>query len=105
MTAQQPGWAPVPKHPDATTVLVLGILGLVLCGVLAPFAWVMGNKALREIDANPGRVDGRSEVNAGRILGIIGTVLLGLGILAAVALFGLFAVGAAVGTGSSTSSF
>jgi hypothetical protein len=25
----------------------------VVCGVLGPFAWVMGNRALAEIDAEP----------------------------------------------------
>jgi len=46
------------------TSLVLGILGLVLCGLLSPFAIAYGR---------PG--------SAGRILGIVGTVLL---------IFGLF---------------
>lgn len=73
-----PGYAGqyAPKHPQATTVLVLGILSLVVCGLLGPFAWAMGNRALREIDANPGAYQGRSEANAGRICGIIATVLL-----------------------------
>ncbi|MCH8971439.1 MAG: hypothetical protein IH918_05050, partial [Acidobacteria bacterium] len=30
-----------PEPSQATTILVLGILGLILCQVLAPFAWVM----------------------------------------------------------------
>ena len=65
----QPGYQPggyVPDHPKATTSLVLGILGLVLCGVLAPFAWVMGGRAVREIDASQGTVGGRGTANAGR---------------------------------------
>ncbi len=75
------GWgagAPnVREHPDGTTVLVLGILGLVVCGVLAPFAWVKGNKAKAEIDAAPHvHWTNRGSVTAGRILGIIGTVLI-----------------------------
>jgi uncharacterized membrane protein YjgN (DUF898 family) len=70
-----------PEHPQATTVLILGILGLVLCGVLAPFAWVMGNRVVREIDASPGRYGGRSSANAGRICGIVGTILLGFSLL------------------------
>lgn len=72
---------PPPKHPQATTVLVLGILGLVLCQVLSPFAWSMGNKAQKEILANPGAYSGDGEINAGRILGIIGTAILGLALL------------------------
>lgn len=70
-----------PEASQATTVLVLGILGIVICGILAPFAWSMGNKELAAIDAGRRPPDQRSTANAGRILGIIGTVLLGIGIV------------------------
>ena len=33
-----------------------------LCQVLGPFAWSMGNKALREIDASNGQLGGRDTV-------------------------------------------
>ena len=79
---QFPPGRPAYDHPKATTILVMGILGLVLCQVLGPFAWSMGSKALREIDASQGTLGGRETVNIGRILGIVSTVLLGLGILA-----------------------
>jgi uncharacterized membrane protein YjgN (DUF898 family) len=74
-----------PEHREATTVLILGILGLVLCQVISPFAWVMGNRVIAEIDASNGQVGGRSQANAGRICGIVGTVLIGLGLLIAAA--------------------
>jgi hypothetical protein len=80
----------VPDHPQAMLALVLGILGLVVCGVLAPFAWVIGGRAVAEIDASGGRVGGRSTANTGRILGIVGTVFLGLGLLVLVGLLILF---------------
>jgi uncharacterized membrane protein YjgN (DUF898 family) len=80
------GYAPPRDHPQGTTVLVLGILGLVLCQVLSPFAWVMGNRVIREIDLSNGAIGGRSSANAGRICGIIGTVLLGLSVLLVVVL-------------------
>jgi len=70
-----------PEHPKATSSMVLGIVGLVLCQVLSPFAWVMGKKTLQEIDASGGRVGGRGQAQAGYILGIVGTVLLGLSLL------------------------
>ena len=70
-----------PDHPQATTTLVLGILGLVVCGVLAPFAWHMGNRVLREIDGSQGQLGGRGNANAGRIMGIIGTALLVLSLV------------------------
>jgi len=86
----------VPDHPQSTTVLVLGILGVVVCGVLAPFAWVMGSRVLREIDASQGRLGGRSAAQVGWVLGIIGSVMIGLGLLFLVVmggLFGLFGLG------------
>ncbi len=86
-----------PRHPSATTVLVLGILGLVVCGVLAPFAWIKGNGVLREIDAAPGRYSGRDQVSIGRILGIIGTALLAFGLV----VFVLFLIIAVAGVSTS----
>ncbi|GAA2146215.1 hypothetical protein GCM10009844_21950 [Nocardioides koreensis] len=100
---QQPGYgygAPAPaNHPSATTALVLSLIGLVgiaFCGgitlVLSPFAWRTGAKAVREIDANPGMYGGRDQANAGRIMGIIGTVLLVIGIIGLIGLFSLAVV-------------
>ena len=94
-----PPYGPPPaNHPQATTILVLGILSLVVCGVIGPFAWVMGNRALRDIDASQGTytpLGGRSSVNAGRICGMIATILLVLGVLA---VLGLVAIGASSST-------
>ena len=62
--------------------MVLGVLSLFICPiVLGPIAMVMGNNALKEIDAAPGRYSNRQSVVIGRILGIVGLVL---GILAVV---------------------
>lgn len=71
-----PQWAP--DHPQATTVLILGILGITLCQVIAPFAWVKGSRVRGEIDAAGGRYGGRSQAQIGYVLGIVGSVLLGL---------------------------
>ena len=68
-------------HPRATLSLVLGILSLVLCQVIGPFAWVIGKRTMDEIDASGGAWGGRSAAQAGYICGIVATVLLGLGIL------------------------
>jgi TRAP-type C4-dicarboxylate transport system permease small subunit len=72
---------PQQDHPRATMSLILGILGLVICGVIAPFAWNMGKKTMNEIDASGGQLGGRGMAQAGYIMGIIGTVLLALGVL------------------------
>ena len=75
--APQPTYGPiVPDHPQATTVLILGIVSIVVCGVAAPFAWVMGNRVVREIDASGGTLGGRSNAQVGRILGIVVTALM-----------------------------
>jgi hypothetical protein len=86
-----------PNHPSANTALVLGIVALgggFVCGlpILAgPFAWYMGAKVKREIDAEPMRYGGRGEANAGMILGIVATVLLGLAVLAVIAVVAIAA--------------
>lgn len=71
-------------------VLVLGILGIVLCQILAPFAWVMGNNDLAAMNAGTMDSSGRGLTDAGRICGIIGTILLGLSLLGGIA-FVIFA--------------
>lgn len=83
--APAPGYSPQPpaNHPRATTALVLGIVGL-FCLLLGPVAFMIGNKAVQEIDASGGAIGGRSQANAGKILGIIGSVLLVLSIVSTI---------------------
>jgi hypothetical protein len=84
------GYAPQPpKHPQAVTVLVLGILGVVLCSLCGPFAWAMGSRVEREIAASRGAYAGSTEVTVGKVLGIVSTALLGLSVL----VFGVFLLG------------
>ena len=75
-----------PNHPQATASLVMGVASLVLvlfCALpLGPIAWIMGSKAVKEIDANPTMWSGRSNANTGRILGIVATCLFVLAVLA-----------------------
>ncbi len=51
-----------------------------MSGVVGPFAWVMGSRVLREIDASNGQLGGRSQTQAGRIMGIVTTCLIALGL-------------------------
>ncbi|MGP4099331.1 DUF4190 domain-containing protein [Nonomuraea sp. KM90] len=67
---------PPQSHPSGTTILVLGILSLVVCTFIGPFAWSMGTKALREIDASGYVYENRGHVQAGRICGIISSIML-----------------------------
>jgi hypothetical protein len=79
--------ADVREHPAGTTVLVLGILSLVICGLLGPIAWVKGNTAKREMEAQPGvQWSNRGSITAGRICGMIASILLIVGVVAFVVL-------------------
>ncbi|GIK18209.1 MAG: hypothetical protein AMXMBFR77_09970 [Phycisphaerales bacterium] len=87
-------------------ILVFGILSIVLCAILGPFAWIMGKGDLKRIDAGTMDREGRGLTQAGMICGIIGTVFLILSVLmillyvVLIALgLGLAAAGAAGGAG------
>jgi len=79
--------APV-EHPQGTAVLVLGILGVCVAGICAPFAWYLGNKALREIRSSGLHYSNEQYIVVGRILGMVMTILA----IAALAVFAVFAV-------------
>ncbi len=64
------------EHPHATTVLLVGVLSLFCCGILGPVAWVMGKRALDEIEMSGGTIGGRSQVLVGYVVGIVGTVMM-----------------------------
>lgn len=85
------------KPHRGTLILVLGILGLVICGPLGIAAWVMGSNDLKQIDAGAMDPSGRSVTNAGRICGMIATILLGIGALVFIAAMALGLLGAAAG--------
>lgn len=90
-----PMWAP--DHPQTTTVLLLGILGMAVCQVVAPFAWVMGSRVRKEIDASGGQIGGRSQVQIGYVLGIVGSCLLAFYVLGGLAYIGFVVVVIAAG--------
>jgi hypothetical protein len=80
----------VHQHSGATASMVVGILALALsCGygltlLASPVAWWLGRRSLREIDASGGTLSGRGLAQAGMVTGIVGTVLLGVAVLAVV---------------------
>jgi len=74
---------------------VLGILSVAVCSVLGPFAWSIGRSSLREIDASGGALGGRGKAQAGMIMGIIGTVLIVVSVIAFLALFSTSSSGGA----------
>jgi hypothetical protein len=68
-------------------ILVLGILSVVPHGlhlILGPIAWILGNNDLKEIQAGRMDPEGEGMTNAGRICGMIGTIL---GLVGLVAVF------------------
>jgi len=74
----QPPTEQAPMRPHrGTTILVLGILGLVtmgtVCGgiILGIIAWIMGRKDLRAMDRGVMNPEGRGTTQAGTICGII----------------------------------
>ena len=76
---------------EATTIFVLGILGLVACQLLGPIAWVKGHTYRKTAMMMGAPVPGLA--TAGWILGIISTVILGLSLLWIMFVFVIAAVG------------
>ena len=64
-----------------TLILVLGILSLVVCSIMGPFAWLMGSNDLKLIRSGQMDATGESTTQAGMICGIIGTVILAFQVL------------------------
>lgn len=98
MGGVDPG-AVVALDGQATTALVLGILALVICPICGPFALLKGkdvNKKLQDMGA-----PANGKATAGFILGIIGTIWLGLAILWVLffLVIGIGAAAAAAGSG------
>ncbi|TYL45810.1 DUF4190 domain-containing protein [Nocardioides sp. BGMRC 2183] len=90
-------YGPPPDHPEASKILILGILGFALCQVISPFAWTMGNRVKQEIETSGGRWGGQQYVTVGRILGIVGSVMLLVGLLAMVAYVAIIVIAVAAG--------
>ena len=82
------------KPHRATLILVLGILGLVICAPLGIVVWILGNGDLKEMDAGTMDPSGRSTTNAGKICGMIATILMIVGLVVVFFVFGLGLLGA-----------
>ena len=66
---------------QAITALILGIAGILTvwcCGfgaLVAPFGWYLGHKELQMIASGQSSASGQGIAQAGKILGLIGTIL------------------------------
>ena len=85
--------AAYPEASQASTALVISIIGLVCCQILGIVAWVMANNELEGIKAGRRNPINEGTANAARVIGIITTVLLGIGVvLSILAVIGLVAI-------------
>jgi len=75
------GYAAPRNDGMALTSLILGIVGLVCCGILAPVAAILGFVSRNRIAQSGGALGGGGLAMAGMILGIIGTVLWIIGVI------------------------
>ena len=67
----------VPQQASkATVAVVLGVLGIVCCGLLAPVAWYLANEEIKGIDAGRLSEANRGMAQVAKILGIVGSILL-----------------------------
>lgn len=83
------------EESQATTILVLGILSLLCsCLPLGVAAWIMGNRELQAIDSGRRNPDNRGTANAGRIIGIVATVL---GLIVLIIFFAFLFLGLSLG--------
>ena len=74
--ANQQGTTSRHTYSSSRDSLVLGIPGRVVCGPLGIVAWVMGSRDLKEMDAGTMDPAGRGTAQAGKICGIIATIML-----------------------------
>ena len=78
------------EHSEAVTAFVLGIVGIFI-PIFAPFAWYIGRRELRGIDAGMRSPEYRSLAQIGMIFGLVMTVLMVVG-LAILAFFIILAI-------------
>ncbi len=88
-------YVPAQEYPQGTTILVFGIIGIFVA-VFAPIAWVMGNKALKEMRASGLQYSNEQSVTVGRVLGIAFSILYALSIVLMIVAFVVIFVAASV---------
>lgn len=71
--------------PDALLVFFAGLVGLLLCQVLSPAAWALGNRYMRICLRQGVPADPMARI--GRVLGMVGTLLWGSAALIGIVVF------------------
>jgi hypothetical protein len=92
---------PPQEHPQGTLILIFGIVGIFI-SLFAAIAWYLGANAMKEIRATGIRYSNESNIDTGRLLGKIVTIiaLVGLAIVFLIwFVFGVLLVGARLSQG------
>jgi len=87
------------EHPHGVLVFVLGLLGVLGVAVLGPVAWYLASRAERQALAEKVRYSNQGFIVAGKVLGIIATVMLVLALVLGV-LLGLVLLGVVGASGA-----
>jgi len=108
--APPPGYPGYPQQPPAgygygaavkphrgTVILVLGIFGFAVCVICGVVAWIMGNNDLREMEAGTMDRAGYGLTNAGRLCGMISTIVGLIGLVLGVVIMLIFFATASAG--------
>lgn len=70
---------PVRTDTGGTGILIVAILGWVICGICHPIAWAMGSS--HESACRAQGIEPSGAAKAGKILGMVGTILFGVVVL------------------------
>src|SRR4029450_2490497 len=84
---------PVQEHPQATLILIFGILGIFIT-IFAPIAWYLGNKAKRDIQTSGIQYSNEQNISVGRMLGKIFTIIAIISIVFVIILWIIIAIAA-----------
>jgi hypothetical protein len=95
----QPYQMVAPEHPQGTTILVLGIVGLFVT-ICAPIAWFMGSKALKEAKASGINYSNEQQLVIGRVLGMVITIIALVALVFFIVFFIIIAITAVTQAGS-----
>ncbi len=85
------------QSSKATMAVVFGVLGIVCCGLLAPVAWYLAGEELKQIDSGRLPETNRGMAQVAKILGIVGSIMLVLGLLWLMFFGGMAVIGALTG--------
>jgi hypothetical protein len=82
------------KQHRGGLILALGLIGIMVCPITGIFAWFLGGSDLKDMEDGLMDPSGKGLTSAGRIIGLVATILMVIQIILVVGIFGMmFAVG------------